>query len=264
VWALAQGGKSGEARAEIRAYATERVEALRKEQARAKRPAEKSEEDWKKSQEQAVARLELDLKVDLSRSLSSGGAYPAAEAVLKEVLAREPDNPAALQLLGDAALRRQDWKAARDAYARVREKQPRNLVVVNNLAWLAAEKFGDVKQALLLVEELQRGRNGKPIGAERLLPDALDTIGLVYTKARDVSLYPRMRELFEAAARRYPGDPRMSLFVGHAYAGLDDARKARQAYDAAIEKANREGVLDEAQRQAVKSQAEEAKRRLRS
>jgi Flp pilus assembly protein TadD len=262
VRALAQDSQLDEARAEARAYSAERVEEVKGKQAKAKRPAEISEEDWKKGQRQAVARLERELKIAFARSLAAAGAHPAAEALLKEVLEKEPDDVAALQLLGDVTLARQDWKAARAAYKRAYEKQPRNLVAVNNLAWLAAEKLGDLKEALAMAEVLQKGRNGEPLGVERLPPDALDTLGVVYAKARDVGLYPRMRDLFEAAARRYPMDPRMSLFLGHAYAGLDDVRKARTAYDAAIQKAAKEGALDGAQRQGVRRQAEEAKKRL--
>lgn len=261
---LAQDGKVDEARGESRTFSADRVAALRKEQAKAKRPQDKTEEDWKKAQADAVARLELDLKVDLASSLVSAGAYPAAEAVLKEVLDKEPDNQMALQLQGDAALGRQDWKAAADAYERAYQKNPRNLVAVNNLAWLAAEKLSDPKKALALVEEMQKGRNGQPYGAERLLPDALDTIGVVYTKVKDVAAYAKMRELFEAAERRHPTDPRMSLYLGHAYVGLDDVAKGRRAYAAAIQKSNKEGVLTESQRKDVKRQAEEALKRLGS
>jgi hypothetical protein len=91
-------------------------------------------------------------------------------------------------------------------------------------------------------------------------PEFLDAIGAVYRKVNTPEICDRMKLLFEEARQRYPTDPRMRLFLGHAYAGTGDKSRARAMYAAAISLAGQEGItrLSKAKREAVAREAKEA------
>ena len=59
--------------------------------------------------------------------------------------------------------------------------------------------------------------------------------------------------MFEAAAKRYPADPRMLLFLGHAYAGTGERSRAVETFDATIRLAGSKATLGGAAGALVRS-----------
>lgn len=193
-----------------------------------------------------------------------GRVYDEAEARAREAVKYVPDDERAALLLGDVAILRQNWDAALTVYGSLLKQNPRHFIAGNNLAWILAEKKNNPAAALEVVEEVRKGRNGvKPVSAERLPADFLDTIGVVYAKLDQPAKYPEMKALFEAAVRRYPDDPRMYLYLGLAQSGTGEKSKALENLDAATRLAGGKNSLPEDQNKSVIAAAEAARKRIR-
>jgi hypothetical protein len=93
-----------------------------------------------------------------------------------------------------------------------------------------------------------------------MLPVFLSTLGYVYEKADRPELYPKMRDTFLPAVKRYPSDPRMHLYLGVAYAGMNDNLNARNALRTAIALARPDAktLLDPKERADTLADAEKA------
>jgi tetratricopeptide (TPR) repeat protein len=265
---LAATGKTDEAR---RAAERCRDAAVRRAEDRvAKRkapePADKAE--WEKKGRDEVAAARGAVELALARALAAGKDFEAAAAWAKRLLARDryaACPPGAWQLLGDVCLERQEWAKARDHYTAALDEDRKNFVVANNLAWLLAVKLNDAPAALEIVNEVRKGAyGGKPITGDRLNPEFLDTVGLIYRNLGDKAHYPEMRALFEAARTRYPYDPRVSLYLGDAYAGVGRPDRAAQMYADAIAQAAPKArfPLSAEERKEVVRLAEEGQKKL--
>jgi tetratricopeptide (TPR) repeat protein len=194
-----------------------------------------------------------------------GGAIDEAESRAREVQKSFPTAERVLLMLGDIALARKNWDEAIKVYDQIVKAQPRHYVAGNNLAWILAEKKNNPAAALALVEEVRKGRAGdKPISPGRLPPDFLDTIGVVYLKLNRPERLTEMRGMFEAAVLRYPGDPRMYLYLGHALAGLQNRQRALEMFDVAIRLAGSRNGLGDEQNKTVIDAAEAARKKLQN
>jgi tetratricopeptide (TPR) repeat protein len=186
------------------------------------------------------ARLNLQLQMILG--LMQGKAWSASESWLNEILAKHPDHLAALVLLGDLYVSQSSWEKARQAYEKVLAQDKTNAGAGNNLAWMLAKYFNNAPEALRMAQELRKGRfSHKPISGDRLRPEFLDTLGVIYTKMDKGSLASEMRDLFEEARQRYPHDPRLYMYLGHAYVGLLETDRAERLYATALEVAGKSG-----------------------
>ncbi len=193
------------------------------------------------------------------------GAYPDAEVRAREAQKAQPESDAAALMLGDAALMRKDWDAAQTVYAALLVKHPRHAIAGNNLAWILAEVRNDPAKALAIINEVRKARGGdRPVGPERLSADFLDTLGLIYVKLAQPERTAEMRTTFEAAVRRYPTDPRMRLYLGHALAAGGERSKALEAFDEAVRLAGLPNNLPAEQNKAARDQAEAARKKLRN
>ena len=261
---LAQDGKLDKAEALADETFRQRLEKERKALAKRKPPEGVADDDWKKQQAQALEKFSSALKVELARPFLRARAFAAADERLKQVLAREPGHPAALLFSGESALARQDWKASRGFYERLLKAVPGNVVAANNLAWLLAEKAGEPAKARAVLEPLLKGRHsGKPLPGDRLLPEVLDTAAAVFRKLGDPASLERLRVLLAEARARYPSEPRLALHLAQAYAGLEDAKRARDMYQTAIRLAGEESLgLEKAQRDAIVKEAEAGQKKL--
>lgn len=237
-----------------------RLLAANKDAEQARRVAEAFIDKQKPS---APARLNLQLQ--MIRGLAQGKAWKAAEDWLNQLLAKHPDQPAVLVLLGDLHVSQSAWDKARRIYEKALAKD-NNAVAANNLAWMLAKHFNNAAEALRLVRELRKGRfSHKPISGARLRPEFLDTLGVIYTKMNEEALYPEMRQLFEAARQRYPHDPRMYMYLGHAYAGMLETERAARMYALAVEVARNTGprFLSAEKCQEVIAEVEAAQKKLK-
>lgn len=213
--------------------------------------------------EKAVDNVRAGAIMATASGFSRAKAYDEAKARAMEVRKMFPASIAPLLLLGDIAVAQKDWDTAIAYYRDIIKQSPQHFIAGNNLAWILAEIKSDPNGAMAVVEDVRRPRAGMPpVAAERLPADFLDTIGVVFIKLNRPDRYPEMRAIFEAAARRYSGDPRMYLYLAHAYESLGDKAKALENYSNAVRFAKNKNSLPEEQNQAVIQKAEAAIKRL--
>jgi tetratricopeptide (TPR) repeat protein len=187
-----------------------------------------------------------------------------AEKRAQQVLSTHPKATVALMFLADCARVQNHWDQALSTYLKVLKESPRHFVAGNNAAWILSEQKNDPAAALAIVEDIRKGANGvRPIAAERLPAEFLDTIGAIYMKLKDADRMTEMRSLFDAAARRYPSDPRMLLYLGHAQAQVGEKSKALVSLDAAIKLAGEKNSISPEENKRVVEAAEAEKKRIR-
>lgn len=192
--------------------------------------------ELQKTRQTAMERGRVDLRLGAVFALLQAKAYAEAEAWLKPIVDKEPNNEAALVLLGDAYLSQSMWDKARTLYEKLHALDKNHVTAANNLAWLLAKHANKAAEALAILRELRMGRfSKKPITGDRIQPNILDTMGLVYSKMNQGASFIEMRDTFEAARERHPRDPRMYLYLAHAYAGLLETDKADRLYTTAID-----------------------------
>lgn len=101
------------------------------------------------------------LRASAGLAIVRGGAVtgPQADLVLKWLdacLTEEPDSTPLLLNKGEFYARRTDIASASAAFEKVLAKEPRNVVALNNLAWLIAADAGTAEKALELVTRATR------------------------------------------------------------------------------------------------------------
>ncbi len=183
--------------------------------------------------------------------------FPKAESTLRALLARDSTNLEVYGMLGQVylmqnkveqalkeydALSRQQPNAvgphtvaamllqglgrldeAQRRYERVIELDRQAPVAANNLAWLYAERGGNLDIALQLAQTARRNLPTQPAVA--------DTLGWVYYKKQQYDL--AIREL-EDAVDKDPDNPEYQYHLGAAYAARGDVSKARTALQKAV------------------------------
>jgi tetratricopeptide (TPR) repeat protein len=239
---LAENKEAGQVRKLVETFIDQQLARERKRLEAEKPAAGADPKETEKARQDRLERFRLRLQLDLTRGLMQGKAWSEAGTWLNEVLAKHPDDVTTLVLLGDLHVSQQSWDKARVVYEKVLALDKTNGVAGNNLAWILAKHLNKAPEALRLVQEARKGRfSHKPISGDRLRPEFLDTLGLIYTKMEKGSLYADMRDVFEAARHRWPHDPRICAYLGNAYAGLLEMDRAERWYAAAIEIANKSG-----------------------
>lgn len=119
------------------------------------------------------------------------------------------------------SMNRLDEATAR--YERVIEIDRQAPVAANNLAWLYAERGGNIDIALQLAQTARRNLPNEPAVA--------DTLGWIYVKKQQYDL--AIRELVDAVAKD-PENPEYQYHLGEAYVGKGDIPKARAALEKAV------------------------------
>lgn len=212
-------------------------------------------------------RLRKETRRDALLTAASGffraKAHDEAETRIREAMKLFPDQPRIQMLLADIAMERKNWDQAIAIYNDILQKFPRDFIAGNNLAWILCEVKNEPKSALAVVEEIRKAQGSdKPIGPERLPADFLDTIGAIYAKLKSPERYAEMKSLFTAAAKRYPDDPRMHLYLGIALAGTGERSAALPELETAIRLAKTENALPEDQKTMVITTAESLRKEL--
>jgi tetratricopeptide (TPR) repeat protein len=198
------------------------------------------------------------LRVLAARVELSGGNLPAAEGILKDVIARDPSQFDAYELLARAyigqgrveeAIRQYEALAGRSpdaaagartiagmlyaatgnraaahaAYEQVLAEDPRAGVAANNLAWMYVEdgKLDDALRLATIARDALRRR-----------PEAEDTIGWVYLQK---GLAIEAVAAFERARERAPENPVYPYHLGLAYLKIGETDRARRELTRALE-----------------------------
>jgi tetratricopeptide (TPR) repeat protein len=261
---LAASGKKPEAAKVADALMAKQVAFARDQVEAAKKRADKDNPPPTPAQEaDLIDGIRAGTLMQLAAAFNQAGATDEAAARADEALKIRPNNAAALLLRGEVAIARQEWDAALAAYREILKQNPRDFVAGNNVAWILAEKKNDPAAALAIVEDIRKGRHAtQPIAPERLPPEFLDTLGVVYTKLNRSDKFPEMRSVFEAAARRYPSDPRMLLYLAKAFAETGERSRALDTLAAAAKKAGEKNGLSDEQNKTVMEAVETLRKRL--
>lgn len=112
---------------------------------------------------------------------------------------------------------------AQERYERVIQIDRQAPVAANNLAWMYAERGGNLDVALQLAQTARRNLPSAPAVA--------DTLGWVYFKKQQYDM--AVRELTDAVAKD-PENPEYQYHLGAAYAAMGDVPKARLALQKAV------------------------------
>jgi len=224
--------------------------------------ADEKEPEKKRAELLAESRLLLELR--FAQAFMRGDELSEAERRLTAIVKERDDAAAAYLVLGELYLVRKDWKACEATYTKLLELEKNNFVAGNNLAWVLAVQLNQPEKALEWLRTISKGRfSGRMLPGDRLDVEVLDTLGIVYLKLNRPEHYEEMSQIFEAARKRYPRDPRMYLYQGHAYAGLADNAKAAQMFQSAIALASdKEITIPDSQRDTVIRDAEAARKKL--
>jgi hypothetical protein len=182
----------------------------------------------------------------LVQGLMKANQYGEAEKWLQRALEAAPAHEPTLVLLGEVLIQRMQQLAegsaerkelaqrAADCYHHVYAHKKGDPLVGNNLAWLQVAELADAAEAYRIAGEVRLGKFAtKPMSGDRLSPDFLDTLGLIYEKLGSGEQTPERMALFESAAKRYTQDARVFLHLGHAYTAAKETKKAQQAYETA-------------------------------
>ncbi|HKB42183.1 MAG TPA: tetratricopeptide repeat protein, partial [Gemmataceae bacterium] len=181
---------------------------------------------WEDCPSEVVSRAVIGL-------LRAGPVTPdqvaRAQQRIEEASRKHPDDALYLLHLADIHDLRGDYLQAQAIYRRVLDKDGKNFVALNNLAWLLAQTSGDKKEALQLV--------GRAIEALGERPELLDTRASVFLAQKQADRAIADLEKANADART-------------------DARSFRlaQAYLLANDRANAARAFHEAQQAGLKAE----------
>jgi Tfp pilus assembly protein PilF len=100
------------------------------------------------------------------------GKLDSARGILNELLKTEPRHADALALLASLEHQAGNYQAAAEAYRKALDIQPRNVLALNNLAFLLVENLGRPDEGLQLAQK------AKELAPESAAVD--DTLGWAY------------------------------------------------------------------------------------
>lgn len=163
-------------------------------------------------------------------------AIQTSENILEMVIDKYPDDISAMQGLAIIMHMTDRCKQAVKLNQQVLAKDPENIIIMNNLAWILCEEQGQYQQALELVE---KGLNLTPG-----YTDMIDTRGVVHYRMGN---FNEAIQDFSRCLEMYPsGDPSLvaSYFhLGKAFAGIKETEKALKNLRTSLDMAIRVGGL---------------------
>lgn len=155
-----------------------------------------------------------DLLTRAQQAYAAAGQAKAGEDLLRQWLATTPGDAPVRHQLASALMRGGDLKGAAEHYATLAQANPKDLVALNNLAWLYGE-----------LNDPRAAKVGEQ--AYRLSPDsaaALDTLGWILARGGDPK---RAVELLQKAHQRAPDQPEIHWHYAVALARAGDKTQAR-------------------------------------
>jgi Flp pilus assembly protein TadD len=149
----------------------------------------------------------------------------------------QPDNVAALMLLGVLDEQTGKTAEARKAYEEVLAAQPRFAPAANNLAWLLAETGGDLERAWQLARVAREAAPAEPHVA--------DTLGWILHRR---GMYEAALPLLKESLAKLPDNPEIQYHLGLTYARIGDRDNARRVLASAASTPRATPVREQAQR----------------
>ncbi|MEZ4485595.1 MAG: PEP-CTERM system TPR-repeat protein PrsT [Syntrophotaleaceae bacterium] len=163
-------------------------------------------------------RKDLPLRMKLADYYQKGQQSDKAKTALEEIRNLYPDYVPALFSLGVLADGKGDKRQAKALYHAVLEKKPDYVPALNNLAYLYADNYGNLDEALRLAGQALRYR---PADA-----GIMDTLGYVLVRQKH---FAEALPYLQRAARALPKEALVQMHLGQAYAGLGQVVEARAA-----------------------------------
>ncbi|MCC6823038.1 MAG: tetratricopeptide repeat protein [Verrucomicrobia subdivision 3 bacterium] len=165
----------------------------------------------------------------LARIYVTANKHPAALKTLNEMVARNTNDLASWLKIAELHSAASNYPAAKQTYEKALAVNPRYVPVLNNLAWLAAVRLGDLKLAYELGSKAHDLRPADPFTS--------DTFGWVLYLRGD---YPRSLALITESAKALPQEPEVQFHLGMAHYMMGEEAPARVALQNALQLA-REG-----------------------
>ncbi len=178
---------------------------------------------------------DLPLRMKLADYYQKGPQPEKASTVLKEVRRLYSGYVPALFSLGVLADGEGDKRQAKALYHAVLEKNPGYVPALNNLAYLYADNYGNLDEALRLAGQALRQR---PADA-----GIMDTLGYVLLRQKR---FAEALPYLQKAAASLPQESLVQMHLGQAYSGLGQFAEARTA----LQKAQA-GELGQAQKEQI-------------
>ena len=175
---------------------------------------------------EAVAALNQVLNLDpnaVGSSLLLADIYVAendpdrAVQIITEAMQRQPENQDLMLRAAVVYEKAQRWEEARKAYQRVLQLDHTNAIAQNNLAWLLAERGGNIDVALKLAQQAK----------EKMVDDinVTNTIGWIYYKK---SSYQMALNYLKECAEKSPENPVFQYHLGMTYFKLGRTAEAKE------------------------------------
>jgi tetratricopeptide (TPR) repeat protein len=168
-----------------------------------------------KQQDKALA--EFDAAIKLARSfaaphlerghiLLARGDDAGAIREYNEAQKKDPKRALGLMFVGMTHQQKQRWADAQQAYLGAVKIDPQNAVAYNNLAWMAAERKSDLKQAATWAQ--------RAVTINKDIPEFQGTLGWVYRGLGDLE---RAERTLQAAAAMKPQRASVVALLGRVY-----------------------------------------------
>jgi tetratricopeptide (TPR) repeat protein len=157
--------------------------------------------------------------------------FTQAEQVLKQLISAWPDYYPAVFALGVQKDAAGDKSQAKELYEKTLKINSQYIPALNNLAYLLAENFKDLKGALELSIKAYRQMPSSP--------EIMDTLGYVLLKN---GRFKEAIPLLEKAHTAIPENSSVHLHLGMAYQGAGKADKAKDVLEKVLVAGNSEEV----------------------
>ena len=183
-----------------------------------------AQQQWDRAEAALLKALELDSNSSIARDLLvstylAANKLPQAIQQLENFLSKNPDNARALMLLALTHERMSEFAKAKDAYEKLLAITPESVSALNNLAYLYAERLGELDKALELAQKVRALQPGNPAIA--------DTLGWTLYKRGD---YNQALPLLQESARNLPDNPEIKFHLGMANYMMGRKEEARDAF----------------------------------
>ena len=183
-----------------------------------------AQQQWDRAETALLKALELDPNYlsayDLLISTYvASNKLPQAIGQVESFLSKSPDNPRALMVSALLYERTNEFAKAKDAYEKLLSAKPDFPIVLNNLAYLYAERFGELDKAYDLAQKARALQPGDAAIA--------DTLGWILYKRGD---YKQALALLEESDQHLPNNPEIQFHLGMANYMMGRTEEARTAF----------------------------------